>query len=265
MSGEAGRAGNVRTMNRDRRSSEHALGRRRVRRARARRPGDRGRFMPLKAPSSQPVFDWTGFYIGAPYRLRPRLVERGALRSAAVATTGNVFSGVIGGVQAGYNVRLPSGLLLGVEADMTFPNYLTSNSIVSTLTDARAPTSSSRWDYVGTVRGRIGYASGPLAGLRHRRPRLCRRTLHQHARVGTDEKHHQRPARLGRRRRCRICLRAALERAARISLQPVRPRQRSLSLGHAIQFDARLPADAHRPQPQGRLAGLERAGRRRPT
>jgi hypothetical protein len=29
------------------------------------------------------------------------------------------------------------------------------------------------------------------------------------------------------------------------------------SLGRAIQFDARLPAGAHRPQPQDRLAGIE--------
>ena len=44
---------------------------------------------------------------------------------------------------------------------------------------------------------------------------------------------------------------------AGISLQPVRTRQRPLPLGRAIQFDARFPAAAHRPQPQGRLAGIE--------
>ena len=33
---------------------------------------------------------------------------------------------------------LPSGLLLGVEADLTFPNYLPSNTIVSTLATARS-------------------------------------------------------------------------------------------------------------------------------
>ena len=69
-------------------------------------------------------------------------------------------SGVIGGVQAGYNVRLPSGVLLGVEADFSFPNYLTSNSVVSRLATARSDVTE-QWDYVGTARGRVGYATGP--------------------------------------------------------------------------------------------------------
>jgi high affinity Mn2+ porin len=67
---------------------------------------------------------------------------------------------MIGGVQAGYNVQLPSGMLLGVEADFTFPNYLTSNSIVSTLATAGSNVTE-QLDYVGTARGRIGYAAGP--------------------------------------------------------------------------------------------------------
>ena len=104
------------------------------------------------------------------------------------ASSGN-FSGVIGGVQAGYNVRLPSGLLLGVEADLTFPNYLTSNSIISRLTTARSDVTE-QLDYVGTVRGRIGYASGPLACLRHRRTGLCRRALSQFARRSATRKRH---------------------------------------------------------------------------
>ena len=77
----------------------------------------------------------------------------------AVSTNGSVFSGVIGGVQGGYNVQLPSGLVLGVEADLTFPSYLISNSIVATLTGARSEVIE-QLDYVGTVRGRLGYASG---------------------------------------------------------------------------------------------------------
>ncbi|HMH71892.1 MAG TPA: carbohydrate porin, partial [Bradyrhizobium sp.] len=82
------------------------------------------------------------------------------LTDPAPATTGNVFGGVIGGVQAGYNVQLPSGVLLGVEADISFPNYLTSNSVVSSLATARSGVTE-QWDYVGTARGRIGYVAGP--------------------------------------------------------------------------------------------------------
>ena len=82
------------------------------------------------------------------------------LADPATATTTNVFGGMIGGVQAGYNYQLPSGMLLGVEADITFPNYLTSNSVVSSLATARSDVTE-QWDYVGTARGRIGYVAGP--------------------------------------------------------------------------------------------------------
>ena len=63
-------------------------------------------------------------------------------------------------MQAGYNLRLSSGLLLGIESDLTFPNYITSNSVVTLLSTPRTDFNE-QWDYVGTVRGRIGYASGP--------------------------------------------------------------------------------------------------------
>ena len=66
----------------------------------------------------------------------------------------------MGGVQAGYNVRMPSGLLLGVEADLTFPNYLPSNYIISRLITASSDVTH-QLDYTGTARGRIGYAHGP--------------------------------------------------------------------------------------------------------
>jgi high affinity Mn2+ porin len=115
--------------------------------------------MPVKAPHIEAVFDWTGFYIGA-HAGYSRGASSAVLSDPAVSATSNSFSGMIGGVQAGYNVRLPSGLLLGVEADITFPNYLTSNSVVSSLATARSAVTK-QWDYVGTARGRIGYATGP--------------------------------------------------------------------------------------------------------
>src|SRR5258705_4259912 len=115
--------------------------------------------MPLKAPHIQSVFDWTGFYVGA-HAGYSRGSSNAVLSDPASTATSNSFSGVIGGVQAGYNVRLPSGMLLGVEADITFPNYLTSNSVVSSLATARSAVTE-QWDYVGTMRGPVGYAAGP--------------------------------------------------------------------------------------------------------
>jgi high affinity Mn2+ porin len=114
---------------------------------------------PVKAARIQPVFDWTGLYIGA-HAGFGRGSSSAVLSDPAIATTGGAFSGMIGGVQAGYNVQLPSGMLLGVEADFTFPNYLASNSIVSSLATAQSDVTE-QLDYVGTARGRVGYIAGP--------------------------------------------------------------------------------------------------------
>jgi high affinity Mn2+ porin len=115
--------------------------------------------MPVKAPHLQAVFDWTGLYIGA-HAGYSRGDSSAVLSDPAASTTGHSFSGMIGGVQAGYNYRLSSGLLLGVEADITFPYTLTSNSVVSSLANAHSAVTE-QWDYVATARGRIGYATGP--------------------------------------------------------------------------------------------------------
>ena len=210
--------------------------------------------LPVKALQFRPAFDWSGFYIGG-HTGYGRGASSAVLTDPAIAASSGSFGGVIGGVQAGYNVRLPSGLLLGVEADLTFPNYLASNSIVSRLTTARSDVFE-QWDYVGTLRSRIGYANGPCS-LTPPVGWPCRRAVCQFARGRRRGKRHPPPARLGRRRRAGIRLCPALERQTRISLQPVRTRQHSFSLGRANQFDARLPTDSHRPQPQGRLAGVE--------
>jgi high affinity Mn2+ porin len=118
-----------------------------------------GADMPVKAPHIQAVFDWTGLYIGA-HAGYSRGSSSAVLSDPATLAASSTFSGVIGGVQAGYNVRLSSGLLFGVEADITFPNYLASNSVVSLLATAQSDLTE-QWDYVATARGRVGYATGP--------------------------------------------------------------------------------------------------------
>src|SRR5713226_9759320 len=63
--------------------------------------------MPLKAPPIQSVFDWTGIYVGA-HTGYSRGSANAVLSDPASSAASNSFSGVIGDVQAGYNVRLPS-------------------------------------------------------------------------------------------------------------------------------------------------------------
>src|SRR5437879_13241346 len=82
--------------------------------------------LPVKAPHLQSVFDWSGLYVGA-HAGYSRGSSSAVLADPATATTTNVFGGMLGGVQAGYNYQLPSGMRPGVEADLTFPNYLTAH------------------------------------------------------------------------------------------------------------------------------------------
>jgi high affinity Mn2+ porin len=118
--------------------------------------------MPVKAPYIQPAFDWSGFYIGAHAGFGGGSTNA-ALSDPTTIATHSVFNGMVGGLQAGANVELRSGLVLGVEADITFPNYITSNSIVATLTSPRTELIE-QLDYAGSLRGRIGYASGHWLG-----------------------------------------------------------------------------------------------------
>jgi len=143
--------------------------------------------LPVKAPQYRPAFDWSGFYIGG-HTGYSRGTSSAVLSDPQIAASSGTFSGVMGGVQAGYNVRLPSGLLLGVEADLTFPNYLPSNYIISRLITAGSDVTH-QLDYTGTARGRIGYANGPwlayaTGGLAWAGDRFLSTPI-----VGDEEKH----------------------------------------------------------------------------
>jgi len=111
--------------------------------------------MPLKAPALRSVYDWTGFYVGGHFgygggSLGPGtnpLPEQGVLFPHSV-------TGLIGGYQIGYNRELANRVVLGIEADSTFTSPLDHSAF------GRMPPVpfNSTIDYVGTVRGRVGYA-----------------------------------------------------------------------------------------------------------
>lgn len=120
-----------------------------------------------------PVFTWSGFYIGgnAGYILSDEsnlttVGNNGPL--AGPSTTFNVNSGArpgtirgpqpegfTGGGQIGYNVQFGS-IVVGVEADAAYTDYRQGVSVVGA-TGARSNFSSDM-GYLGTVRGRLGYA-----------------------------------------------------------------------------------------------------------
>ena len=181
------RAGNVRTVNRNRRSLEHALAGAAFGALALGSPA-MAADMPLKAPYLRPAFDWSGFYIGG-HTGYGRGSSTAMLSDPLAVSTSSVVSGVIGGVQGGYNYQMPSGLLLGVEADLTFPNYLHSNTIVSTLTGARSEVVES----AGTMSAPCAAASAMPAGTGWLTPPAASPGPASASSIrptgGTDEKH----------------------------------------------------------------------------
>ncbi len=115
--------------------------------------------LPTKIPASAlPAgFDWNGLYLGAHTGYAFGRASTTLSDPAATFARHNIGS-AIAGVQAGYNTVLPSRLLLGVEADIAFPNYLDTNSIIATLATPNTAVIE-QLDYFGTLRGRIGYAA----------------------------------------------------------------------------------------------------------
>ncbi|HSI40589.1 MAG TPA: outer membrane protein [Xanthobacteraceae bacterium] len=99
---------------------------------------------PVQAPIvATPVFDWTGFYLGA----------NGGYGwgsgSAYADQLGIKQDGWFGGGQLGVNYQFGNNVVLGAEADIAASDFQDSVDGVS-----------SKLDYFGTVRGRLGYAFG---------------------------------------------------------------------------------------------------------
>src|SRR5262249_59414036 len=70
------------------------------------------------------------------------------------------FGGPIGGADLGYNVLLPSHILVGAEVDATLPNYIASNAVIASLATQQNQIRE-ELDDVATLRGRLGYVYGP--------------------------------------------------------------------------------------------------------
>ena len=116
--------------------------------------------MAVKAPPPSPpsAYDWSGFYVGGHVAYS---LGRGTstLSDPNPTVVGNSFSSLYGGVQGGYNYVFPSRLLLGAEADITFPNFQTyANGVIFTGATSRGTTVTDQIDYIATLRGRFGYA-----------------------------------------------------------------------------------------------------------
>lgn len=96
---------------------------------------DMGRSRPYYPPPAQQLFNWTGFYVG------------GHAGWGWGSAMGADPSGYLIGLQAGYNFQYASGLLMGVETDIAISGI-----------DGSSGSGNFELDYLGTVRGRVGYA-----------------------------------------------------------------------------------------------------------
>jgi high affinity Mn2+ porin len=71
----------------------------------------------------------------------------------------NPYGALFGGVQAGWEYVFPSRLMLGIEADFSFPNYEDASKVLS----YRATSSgyaSEEYEFMASLRGRLGYDIG---------------------------------------------------------------------------------------------------------
>ena len=120
-----------------------------------------------KAPVAQ-VYDWTGFYVGANAGLgfgrSSTHVYSPAAYSFETTRLGDV--GALGGVQAGYNWQFQSllgfnNVVLGVEADIQ-GSGLDDKYSCGYQCGLAGFGYQQKLDWFGTVRGRIGLATGPV-------------------------------------------------------------------------------------------------------
>ena len=112
--------------------------------------------MPVKAPARS--YDWNGFYVGG-HIANGTGRRTGTLSDPNPTFVGNPFGSLYGGMQGGYNYVFPSRLLLGVEADVTFPNFQTyADGLIFTGGTVQGTTVTDQIDYIATLRGRFGYA-----------------------------------------------------------------------------------------------------------
>jgi high affinity Mn2+ porin len=136
---------------------------------------DLSRALPTKAPppaAASAGDDWTGFYAGGHFGYAAGFSNWTATQAGAAMPSlsgtldlvqGYDFSTGRGsyllGLQGGYNYMLPSRIVLGVEADVSFPSVLGASQAIASPLIGQA-IYRDQLQMSGTLRGRIGYAPG---------------------------------------------------------------------------------------------------------
>jgi high affinity Mn2+ porin len=112
--------------------------------------------VPPQPPTSVgAAFDWTGAYFGGHAGYSRGYGRNTLFDPNPTAAADSSFGSLFGGLQFGYNYLLPSRLVVGIEGDISFPNFLDDGIAASRASAASAVTE--KLDFVSTVRGRVGY------------------------------------------------------------------------------------------------------------
>jgi outer membrane immunogenic protein len=117
-----------------------------------------------KAPPPAAVFDWTGGYVGANAGVAVGGEGNSALSIPGFpsAETFNLASaGALGGGQVGYNYQF-GNWVVGAEADLQGISNEKHTNCILTCNGVNGATVSQDISWLGTVRARIGYATGPI-------------------------------------------------------------------------------------------------------
>ncbi|MFZ2157397.1 MAG: outer membrane beta-barrel protein [Bradyrhizobium sp.] len=130
-------------------------------------------------PAVAAVYDWTGFYIGVnvggvwgDYDVSasvppapPNAINAAAILAATTAGNGGATqAGFTGGGQVGYNRQFGKGLVVGVEADLSYLGDRTTRNtgVVPVGVFLIQDIDNVSHDWLATFRGRLGFATGPV-------------------------------------------------------------------------------------------------------
>jgi outer membrane autotransporter protein len=103
-------------------------------------------------PIMQPLYNWTGFYVGANFG--------GAFANEDASNFGSFStdpSGVLGGFQFGYNYQYAPNLLLGIEGEIDWTSADSTNNFSN---GAVAASLRSNHNWYDTLDGRLGWIQG---------------------------------------------------------------------------------------------------------
>ncbi len=103
----------------------------------------------------------SGFYVGGHvgYLFGNAKATLGDPIGVAAAGGSSPYGAFAGGVQAGYEHYFPSRLMLGIELDASFADYLDPNQVLSYRATGTG-TATEQLEYLATLRGRVGYDMG---------------------------------------------------------------------------------------------------------